>query len=366
MSRYQIRCDGFVFADNLQKEYSFFDAVLDEKINTAGTLTFSVLAQNPRLPDVKLMLSIISVFREGEEIWRGRIINVERDFYNRRKITCEGALAFLSDTRQQTFKANNATPTSQVNYLLNAYNALCTPTRQLQIGTIEPTTPITYDHTNEYLTFFEVFAEILSIAGGYYQIRYNNGTAYLDWLNMPTEPYGQEIVFGQNLLDITRYVDASTVITGLYATGPSNIALKNPIVNNDYAALFGLVYGFEHFDNVSSQDQLTTVATDFLNKNVLYNTTITISAADLNLVDNSKMPFVIGQLVRVSSPPHNLATNILLSGLTTNLSNPAASLISLGDTRTGFTKYVTTSIKKGGIEVYRYFENAYGEGVNSI
>lgn len=367
-SRYQIRVDGEVFADNMQTDYAFYDGKLQEQINTAGTLTFTVLAQNPKLSDVKIRKSTVSLYRKGVEIWRGSVVKSEIDFYNRRRLTCEGVLSWLYDCRQATFTASGTAANTLISNLLTAYNNLCSPNRKILLGDVQSTAAIRYNHTGEYLTFFEIFAEILQTTGGYYRIRYDSGNVYLDLLNMPTEASGQEVHFGQNLLDFVRYIDASKIITAIYATGGSSTSysLTDPIIDTEFADAFGLIYGYEHFENATSNSNLKSLATDFLAKNILYEATITVTATDLNMVDDEQYPFEVGQLVKVVSIPHNLKTNILLTALETDLNNPASSSITLGDAQMGLTKYVKGNIKKGKLEIYRVLENAYNEGVNSI
>lgn len=42
--------------------------------------------------------TVVQVRRDGKEIWRGRVLKHEADFYNRRVVYCEGALSYFNDS----------------------------------------------------------------------------------------------------------------------------------------------------------------------------------------------------------------------------------------------------------------------------
>lgn len=98
------------------------DPVLELEDNTAGSLEFTIYQQNQgygSTPDtassddpfeyLTSMATTIRVYKETrdanglwvpKEIWEGRPLSEDKDFYNGRKIYCEGAYAYFNDVDQ--------------------------------------------------------------------------------------------------------------------------------------------------------------------------------------------------------------------------------------------------------------------------
>ena len=348
MSRYQIRYDGNnIVGDISYPEYVFYDAVLDEEINSAGTLTFTILDSNPALPSLALRKSTISLYRDGAEIWRGRIVRIEIDMRNRRIITCEGALAWFYDILQRGYAAGGSgdTPDEAITKLLAAYNAECSTSRQIAKGMIGPTRVWYPQLANDYFTIFDLLAQLLANSGGYYSLRYGS-TLYLDYNNFGSAATGQPVVFGENLFDVARALEASEVATTLYAEDSAGHAVT--VTNAAMESAFGKSQIYHHFEDCDNATALAALATEWFNNNCMSKTTIEVSALDLSLTSQPFASFYIGQPVQIISTPHGLNTTMILTGLRTNISNPEASQLTLGSMARGVTSYLVSSGAKSG------------------
>lgn len=111
-----------VFDDSaLDQRVKVVDPVLELEDNSAGSLSFTLYGTNQAYGEVTddvgdplfLMTSTVRVFmvpplvrgQEGvpyrkEEIWEGRPLTEDKDFYNGKKLYCEGALCYLNDIDQ--------------------------------------------------------------------------------------------------------------------------------------------------------------------------------------------------------------------------------------------------------------------------
>ena len=153
MSKYQIRYSnidaedvgtGLLLGDIAAPAYAYYDASLDEEINTAGTLTFTLLPTNPALSQLSLRSTTIMLYRDGVEIWRGRMIRTETDMYNRKVITCEGPLAWfydiLSKGMPHTFypSGQSLTPGQALGEIFTYYRGACSKNRLIDLATPEP------------------------------------------------------------------------------------------------------------------------------------------------------------------------------------------------------------------------------------
>ena len=50
------------------------------------------------------MVTDIAVHKDGKEIWAGRVLSENEDFYRNRVLTCEGELASVSYTHLDVYK----------------------------------------------------------------------------------------------------------------------------------------------------------------------------------------------------------------------------------------------------------------------
>ena len=355
MSKYQIRYSnaddvgaGALLGDISAYGYEYYDATLTEKINCAGTLQFTLLPTNPALPNLALRKTTIMLYRNAKEIWRGRIVRTEIDMYNRRVIICEGVLAWFYDVLSKGMphtlypSATTYTPTEALAEIITHYRGACSANRVIGLTTIEPTMSWTPQMGDDYYTVFDMLSQLLANSSGFYKIGYSNGEPVLQYLNYPTTASGQKITFGSNLFDLARVIDASNVITTLYAEDSAGHTYT--VTNATMETAFGKSQGYHYFDDCDSNTVLFTLATEWFNNNCLSNTTISVSALDLNLTDEAYEAFYIGQPVHIVSDPHGVDTMLILSEMQTNISNPQASRLTLGTAPKSLTSYV----KSGG------------------
>lgn len=357
MSKYQIRYSnntaamfprfGSLLGDISVPEYEYFNATLTEQINCAGTLTFSILPTNPIINDLALRKTTVMLYRDGTEIWRGRIIRMETNMLDQRTITCEGVLAWLYDLLLKGFQYDPLgwSPVNALMIMLVNYQQSCTPSRWIELGTVQPTEQWYPQIDDDYHTYFELISQLLASSGGFFRIRYDD-FAYLDYLNYSTVATGQSITFGDNLFDVVKSLDATNVATTLRAEDSAGHTLV--LTNAAMEAAFGKSEVYQYFNDCEDATVLARLAQEWFNANCLANTTINISALDLNLTDEQINAFYIGQPVRIISPPHGIDTTMILTGLQTDISNPTASQITLGAIPSGITNFVSTQGNSAG------------------
>lgn len=86
---YQVRCDDVVIYDLRDKDLKIISPKLTTEINKTGTFDFIIPPQNRNYNIIKKLKSIITIYQDGEEIWRGRVLNDKSDFYNKKQVECE-------------------------------------------------------------------------------------------------------------------------------------------------------------------------------------------------------------------------------------------------------------------------------------
>ncbi len=376
---YRIYCDETLLYDPRVSELAILEPELTLELNTAGSFVCKLPPEHPALAAVVPMLSRVRVMQDGEELFKGRVLSMEADFFNRWTLTCEGELAFLRDSIQRPAVYHNATVRGYLETLVTCHNQQVEPEKQFEVGTVTVTdsNDSLYRYTNYNTTWEEVKADLTDDLGGCLRVRNVYDEAgelvhrYLDYIN--TEEYGvlsgQVILFGQNLVDFTRGMDLSEVVTVLIPLGAILEEQTEDAVEGLEERLTiksvndGLDY-IEHTEAIAACGRLVrvvtwdgvTVAANLLKKAQTYLAdeqydamTIEATALDLHLVEEEVAALRLGDRIRVVSAPHGLDKVFPLTGLKLCLDRPGENTLTLGGTAqqtlTGRTAALSSSLQ---------------------
>lgn len=69
---YKIYADNELIYDPTEEKYSILDGKLSLKLNSSGTLDFTIPRTNPSYGRIKLMKSIITLYEDDRILFRGR------------------------------------------------------------------------------------------------------------------------------------------------------------------------------------------------------------------------------------------------------------------------------------------------------
>ena len=231
---YTIEVDGYCIYDNSlpMEEFQLDEPILNLEVNASGSLTFSVLPSNRGYDRIKVNESYIVVYEDGEEIWAGRPIQEDVDFYNNKKFTCEGELGFLNDTRaparkcynQKIYKVYDGNDIGYVNMLIARHDNQTSLTytlpnhdtdsnldKKFYTGICNFTKNMPNDTELQCESTFEAMNKMVSYTRCYMMIRkeVENGVTkkYIDWLrkaDIETRRNDQILHFGTNLLSFAK------------------------------------------------------------------------------------------------------------------------------------------------------------------
>ena len=264
---YQIKVSDTVIFSN-KPDYSenssgtnVLDPVLSLEINRAGSLTFTILpgGYGYSTSELDLLKQPVKVFQNDTQIFEGRVVQDEYDFYNKRKITCEGCLAYLNDYVFPSVYTNttNAISTSKgngiyalFNFMMKTYNTAIQnssyyqggatrtfdwdlPPKQL-IGAsqyyipgwdIENSTLEDIMKDIQFKTVLDVLNSLIESIGGYMFVTFENGTRTLRFYNDSVVYVGVTtlnsipIAFADNLIDLTQTNDMTNIASVIYPLG---------------------------------------------------------------------------------------------------------------------------------------------------
>lgn len=360
---FNIYVDGDLLYDEelFHEGYGVLSPKLTMELNKAGSLDFTLPPGNVfhGTDKIQKLKSIITVNQNGEEIFRGRVLNDEKDYYNQKKIYCEGQLAFLIDSIQRPY-SHSASAGDLFKKFINNHNAHVDTWKQFQIGTVNVTDTVTCNSSNYPTTMDEMTTQLFDVVDAYVQIRKSGDSYYIDYLENDSDNVSdftntQTIEFGVNLLDITEHITAENIFTVLIPLGKTletegeestnektTIASvnngKDYLVNSTGVSLFGRIEKTYTWDDESSPSTLKTLGEDLLEDSFDLSVSLTLKAVDLSFINVNVESLHVGDWVRVISLPHGLDRAFRCTKIVYDMVSPENNEYSFGVSYTSLTE----------------------------
>lgn len=346
---YRVYCDGLTLYNSNLESLKIFSPSVELELNKTGSVLFTVYPDHPHYSFIKKLKSIITVYQDDYLLFRGRVLDDEIGFHNEKHVTCEGELAFLLDSVQRPYDYSG-TVAGFLNLLIDNHNAQVEEAKWFTVGNVTVTDPNDYIVRSniEYVdTWTELQKKLVDLLGGYIVIRHEGYINYIDYLQDFTLLSPQKITFGKNLLDLKRIRKGADIATALIPLGAKikddegkdtdnrlTIASVHDgldyIVDEEAADKYGLIFATHTWDDVTEAENLLTKANAHLSNLVNQPETIELTAADLATVDASFSSFHLGTYVKVTSNPHGIDQNFLVTKLSLKLLEPGANKLTLG------------------------------------
>lgn len=368
-----------VYVKNMNGEYPIyeplddtlriFEPVLAQEMGSAGSFTFRVYKGHPYYKQLKVLTSEVIVYDDGACVFCGRMWRPEQDFDNMVAVTCEGELTYLLDSRQRPFTYTGGID-GYIGQLLDVHNSQVDTSRQIKKGNIVVSGDSGYKEwtVQGFSDTLTLLRQLPESFGGYLRIRHEAGVRYLDYLWDYGGINSQVIRFGENLLDLTHYVDATQIITCLIPQG-ADVEYKDEsretqsravditsvnggvdyIENAEAVELYGRIWGYQKWDDVTEPGILLAKSREYLKEASTLPASMEVSAVDLAAIDSTVQQFQLGFWTDVSSEPHGINQKFLLTRREVNLLDPGQGSITLGrqtETLTGTTVKNQTAVSE--------------------
>ena len=360
--------------------------------NTAGSLSLTLPPGNAGYDLVEKLSSEIIVYRDGKEIWAGRILSEKKDFINQRVLECEGELSYLNDTSQPSHEYDETVKDFLI-AIIAEHNSKVTDIQKFKVDATTavgfPTERVVCTTNNE-STLEVIFTNLIEVFGGHLVIEKANGERKLHYVESWPSATDQVIRFGENLLDFTRNWDMSQLITVVKPLGaikpdspegledrydcsvvngntpyvttylkvrtdasgnvvldPQGNPVKDPVSNQPAIDAYGWIESVVIFDDVDLENYPGTnneIATELLRRGRLYLTdsqfvdmVIEVSAVDLRYLNPNIESISLLDNVRCVSRAHSdggitLDRLMTVSELSIQLDSPENSNYTLSDT----------------------------------
>lgn len=343
---YTILVDGkALYAPNLADEgYDVVSPKLTFELNKAGSLEFILPPNNVMYDQIQKLKSIVQVYDGSEEIFRGRVLHEERDFYRNKSVYCEGDLAFLLDSIQRVYNYQG-TLDGLFRYYIDRHNSEVETTKKFVVGQITVTDKNNYVHYSSMQypnTFDEINEKLIGTHGGYIRTRLQEGVRYIDYIEDYETVSPQIIEFGVNMLDISEYIKADDVFTVLIPLGAKQgsserrLDIKSVNYGRDYILnrtavdLFGHIWKTNTWDDVTLPENLLTKGQKYLENGIQMSVSLEMKAVDLHLINVDTQRIRLGDYVRVLSVPHHLDRLFQCTKVSLDLVDPKNSQYDFG------------------------------------
>lgn len=350
--KYKVLLDDTVIHDPLLDIY-LIGPVLQLTDNASGTFEFGIAPNNPGYAKIQKLTSIITVFRDGEELYCGRPVTEQAGLEGIKVFKCEGELGILLDSIQRQGEYHNITIKDFLSLLITNHNNMTEPSKHFAVGnvTVKDPNDSIYRCTNFDLTWIAVCEKLADTHGGHIKLRKEDGIRYVDYLEDCGSVSEQIIELGENLLDLAQETTAGDIVTVLiplgarlekqgeaeeldrYLTIEGVNDGKDYLENPEAIKRFGRIVRTVHFDDVTLPENLKAKGKEYLQSLQFETLTLNLEAVDLSLLDVNIQPLRVGDKIRVKSSIHGLDSYFPLLQRTYNLNDPSLDRIVLGDTR---------------------------------
>lgn len=350
---YRVYCNNSPLYDLRDEDLVLISPIVKIGENTAGSFEFSILPKHPHYEEVNELTSVITAYDGDEEIFCGRVVEITKDLYNRKKVICEGELAYFNDSIQRPARYQGLTVRGYLETLVNIHNQQVKNQgidKTFKVGavTVQDKNDYVYKYTNWESTLKVIKTDLLKTYGGYLRIRKENGVRYLDYLADYPNTNTQVIEFGSNLLDFTHDMVASDIVTAVIPLGArledvtevegldAYLTIKDINGGVDYVysqeavKSYGWIFKTVKWDDVHVADNLLKKGNEYLTDIQFAQITLTVSAVDLHMLHVDMERIKVLDEIRVTSSPNGLDRFFPVSEMTIYLDKPSNNKLTLG------------------------------------
>ena len=219
---FTIIADGELIYHPQVEELQMLDAVLSKENNMADNFTFSPHPENHF--EFEKLKTIVEVFRNGNRVFRGRILNEEIGMNGIRSYTCEGELAYLNDSIVRPYDWTSGGVDAYFRFLIQQHNDQVEPERRFVARTVTvvenaSTGNIIRSSTIYPSTLTELGDKLTHELGGHLYVEHLDGVTYIDYLADSLNASSQKIKLGENIINLDSEVSAEDIATGIIPLG---------------------------------------------------------------------------------------------------------------------------------------------------
>lgn len=310
-----------------------YDDEITEEMGSTPAFSFTIPPGNIGETVIQPLATHITAYQGNVEVFSGRVISADWDLYNTMTVQCIGDMGDLADSQIAPF-SHTGTAAQFLSEVIAKHNTLVDASRAFTVGTVTVTSESGQRTVEDYTDALTLITNYCSGAyGGYIRVRPGR---VIDWM----EDFGdnpQVIRFGENILDLSRQIDAADVATVLIALGPEPETGSRTVVTAQNAggvAKWGKIYRVEEFE---SDTGLQAAAQARIDQLASMPESAELTALDLSVVDVSIPALTLGAWTNFYSPANGIQGRYLLYKRTLHMTAPANDTVSFGPVKQTIT-----------------------------
>lgn len=396
---YKIYANGSIIFDDTSPldSYKLIDPRLVLEENAAGSLTFKLPPTNIGYNKLACMTTELIVKQDDVEIWRGRIISEDIDFWKCKSYTAEGELAYLNDSIQppKKYTVSSTNIRSFLESLMATHNSQVGSSsgKAFNVGAVTVDDGDTLEDsdsinrfTNYESTLQCINEKLVQRLGGHIRIRHQGNARYFDYFKNYSEigASDQVIRFGKNLLDYASNLESIDWVTAIVPRGarleldeseqpvPGLEAYTNVVdvatdgtwhtkdsmfvTNKAMVDTYGFISAVVDWDQVTDPVILKNKAKKYLQSVVFDNLCLEISAVDLHYLNPQIETLKLQETVRCISEPHGMDTSFPITKIDIDMLNPSNTKYTLG---TKVSTSLTSAQNRANAELASYVDDTF-------
>ena len=342
---YQVNLGAKVLYYPASEDAAIYDTEWIEDVGQAGEFSFKVPPSNPLYGELT-QGALVTILKDGTEVWRGEIREISKDFANIADVYCVEDLVWLADEFLTPASITNESYAQRFQAAINAYNQNRSAERQFLAGIITNVADSSLcNWTTEYedsilddlrkcICKDDGYIRVRRVASGGVVNRYIDIVRLADYGVMATQP----IEYGYNLLDYVKESDYGNLTNVLTPYGDEldaevyegyNQRLQGTtITESSSVSVYGRHAKAVIFDGVTELTQLNALAQAYLTRYSQPQLTMEVKAVDLADIDG--IPEIhIGDSVRVVAQPFAVDQWLYLTEIRRDIQNIDKNTITL-------------------------------------
>lgn len=326
---------------------------ITQAVNQIDSFTFSLPMGSSAYSSIKSMLTTVKVYRGSSLMFKGRVINVNNSMSSTgqitKEVTCEGLLGYMHDGIYPAGKhPSGVMSNAMLGIIITAHND--TSDHEFKVGDYGDIVGLPELVENDYCDTYEALQMLMVDGyGGEIRARYDseNGNDVIDF--SPTgfgEVSNTAIKLAVNMKEITQKVDASSIVTRLYAYGAKNASgyrltmavlgqtdKKEYIQDDEMVEEYGILPTVVFFDDIGQNWEYNSQGAEYALE--LYNaaleyfetlkkpsTEYEVTALDLSTIEAGFETFELYNTYHIYNSLMGISADLRVTGITHNLLEP--------------------------------------------
>lgn len=366
---YTIKLDGkpLYSPAMLGDKYRILAPKLTLDVSTHGNLSFVLPPGNHMIDAIRRRKSVVTVHHDGEEIFRGQVLDDQIDKFKQKSVYCEGIRSYLNDSQAAPYEYHG-TPRGLLEKLIAEHNEQVEEEKHFVLGNItidRADEALDCENTAYWETFREIEEKLLGAYGGYLRVRVEGGVYFIDWLKECGKKNQQKIRFAVNLIDIKDKNDSADIFTILRPLGASTIGedgeYGEPVTiasvngGRDYIedaeaiAKHGRIWRTHSWSHIEDPAKLLSKAREYMKIGAELRT-ITLQAIDMHFLDGSIRAIHAGDTVHIVSAPHGIDLEKVCSKVEIDLLEPDKTVYTFGEVPQALTdNFIAAKVQLDGM-----------------